>query len=256
VDMSELFWDASVDELKRGYVYLDREEAYVCLVCGERFEKGIVYRDGDTFYEASKFASLHIVRAHGSMFEYLIGLDKKVTGLTDTQKKLMSCFYAGLDDKETMREVGAGSASTIRNHRFTLREKEKQAKLFLAMMDLINDGGGREPKASKLLQVHRTATALDERYVITEEESEQTIRKYFPDGSEGRMSAFPKKEKLKIVVLKHMMNRFESRRRYTEKEVNDILKTAADDYVTVRRYLVEYGFLDREEDGSAYWVKL
>jgi hypothetical protein len=28
-----------------------------------------------------------------------------------------------------------------------------------------------------------------------------------------------------------------------------------DDYVTVRRYLIEYGFLDRKDDGSQYWLK-
>ncbi|KPV60402.1 hypothetical protein QJ48_05600 [Paenibacillus sp. A3] len=33
-------------------------------------------------------------------------------------------------------ELDGGSTSTIRNHRFTLREKKKQAKLFLAIMEL------------------------------------------------------------------------------------------------------------------------
>ncbi|MBJ6950597.1 DUF2087 domain-containing protein, partial [Vibrio cholerae] len=28
------------------------------------------------------------------------------------------------------------------------------------------------------------------------------------------------------------------------------------DFVTLRRYLIEYGFLDRTDDGSQYWVKL
>ena len=28
-----------------------------------------------------------------------------------------------------------------------------------------------------------------------------------------------------------------------------------EDYVHIRRYLIEYGFLDRKADGSAYWVK-
>ncbi|HDR8220879.1 TPA: DUF2087 domain-containing protein, partial [Bacillus cereus] len=27
-------------------------------------------------------------------------------------------------------------------------------------------------------------------------------------------------------------------------------------FVTLRRYLIEYGFLDRTDDGSQYWVKL
>ena len=28
-----------------------------------------------------------------------------------------------------------------------------------------------------------------------------------------------------------------------------------EDYVTVRRNLIEYGFLDRTADGRTYWVK-
>ena len=51
-------------------------------------------------------------------------------------------------------------------------------------------------------------------------------------------------------------------RRYTEKEVNDTLGAwlkqvsprGGLDYVTLRRYLVEFRFLARESDGSAYWV--
>ncbi len=34
-----------------------------------------------------------------------------------------------------------------------------------------------------------------------------------------------------------------------------ILKPIYHDYVMIRRYLIEYGFLDRHRDGSAYWVK-
>lgn len=39
------------------------------------------------------------------------------------------------------------------------------------------------------------------------------------------------------------------------KEFNEIIKTAYYDYVTVRRFLIEYGFLDRKPDGSQYWLK-
>ncbi|MMZ69439.1 hypothetical protein D1872_322810 [compost metagenome] len=51
------------------------------------------------------------------------------------------------------------------------------------------------------------------------------------------------------------MKRFDTHKKYTEKEVNGILRTADTDYVTLRRYLIEYGFLDRKDDGSMYWVK-
>ena len=36
--------------------------------------------------------------------------------------------------------------------------------------------------------------------------------------------------------------------------MNGILQEIYDDYVTIRRYLVEYRFIDREPDGSRYWT--
>ncbi len=43
----------------------------------------------------------------------------------------------GLNDKEIVKEMDGGSTSTIRNHRFTLREKMKQAKVFFSANGII-----------------------------------------------------------------------------------------------------------------------
>ena len=52
-----------------------------------------------------------------------------------------------------------------------------------------------------------------------------------------------------------LWTRFESRRVYTEREVNALLKawTVYGDHVTPRRELVNMGLLAREDDCSAYW---
>ncbi|WP_217557434.1 DUF2087 domain-containing protein [Paenibacillus sp. GbtcB18] len=252
-DVSELFWNASTDEIKRGYVFSDQEEAYVCLVCGKSFTKGIIYREDETFYEAEKFASRHIAAEHGSMFHYLLNLNKKLTGLTDLQKQLLGFFHDGLSDKDIVGELGGGSTSTIRNHRFTMREREKQARVYLALMGLL-DQRPDTGKASSFIAVPKSATVLDERFAITEEENEQFLKLYFPDGVDGPLNKFPKKEKRKIAILRQLAVRFEADRKYTEKEVNEVLKEAWHDYVTIRRYLVEYGFMKRHDDGSAYWI--
>jgi len=59
-----------------------------------------------------------------------------------------------------------------------------------------------------------------------------------------------------VIVLTELAKRFENGRVYSEKEVNEILLTAYEDYAVLRRYLIEYGFMDRELDGSAYWLKV
>jgi hypothetical protein len=251
-EVSELFWNASLEEIKQGYVYEESTEQYICLVCGRRFIKGVIYPHESTLYEAEKFAQIHITHEHTSMFDYLIGLDKKLTGLTDHQKTIVHHFYNGLSDSEIVKELDGGSTSTIRNHRFTLREKAKQAKVFLAIMELME---AKTTKTSQFISIPRSAPMVDERYAITEEENRAIIETYFKQGEEGPLSEFPKKEKRKVAILRHIIKRFELNRKYTEREVNQILKTVYPDYVTLRRYLVEYGFMDRYPDCSAYWVK-
>ena len=166
---SELFWNASLEELKCGYI--QDENHYTCLLCGEIIEKGIVYPHEDVLYEAERFMRIHIDREHQSVFDYLIQLDKKLTGLTEHQNRLLHLFYQGKSDAEVQKELGIGSASTIRNHRFVLKEKERQAKMFLALMELLKE---KDQHAPAFIPVHKTARMVDERYNVTNEEKEQS----------------------------------------------------------------------------------
>jgi hypothetical protein len=250
MDLSELFWNASLEELKSGYI--EEKNHYICLLCGKYFEKGIVYPEDGVMYESSRYVRLHIEKTHHCVFAYLIQLDKKFTGLTEHQKGLLGLFYQGKSDKEIQAEIGIGSASTIRNHRFVLKEKERQAKIFLAMMELLKE---KDKYAPAFIDVHKTARMVDDRYNVTQDENEAILTKYFPDGIKGPLKTFSRKEKDKLVVLREIAKRFEPDRNYDEKEVNQILKTAYDDYATLRRYLIDYGFIDRKIDGSQYWLK-
>ncbi len=252
-DISEKFWDASVEELKKGYVFEAEAEEYICLACGEAFIKGVIYQDNQVLYEAEKFVQLHVQNEHTSMFDYLLNLDKKYTGLTDLQKKMVQFFHMGLNDKEIVKEMDGGSTSTIRNHRFTLREKMKQAKVFLALMELSEE---KSKVQTKFVPIHRTATMVDDRYNITEEENAEVLKAHFTEGLDGPLSTFPKKQKRKLIILRHLVTKFDSNKKYTEKEVNTVIEHVYPDFVTLRRYLIEYGFLDRTADGSQYWVKL
>lgn len=250
MEVSDTFWQASMDEWKRGYVR--EQDAYICLLCSKRTEVGIIYPEDGVLYEAERYLKLHIQQAHGSVFHFLIGMDKKLTGLTDHQNSLLKLFYEGKNDSDIQRELGIGSASTIRNHRFGLKEKERQAKVFLTMMELLKE---KDQHAPAFVDIHKTATMVDERYNLTQEEYEQIVQKYFPEGPSGPLSSFSQQEKHKVVVLREVVKRFEHGISYSEKEVNELLKPVFHDYVKIRRYLIEYGFLDRQPDGSQYWVK-
>jgi len=250
MDIPGLFWNASLEELKNGYA--EEEDYYICLLCGKKIERGIVYAGDGVLYEAGRNIRLHIEQVHESVFEHLIHLDKRLTGLTDHQSSLLQLFYRGKSDGEVQKEMGIGSASTIRNHRFALKEKERQAKVFLALMELLKEKNKRSPG---YLPPHKTARMIDDRYNITQEESERIIKKYFPEGTDSPLKSLDMKEKSKLVVLREIARRFEAKKLYNEKDVNAILKTACDDFATLRRYLIEYGFLERKPDGSQYWLK-
>ncbi|TCP53282.1 hypothetical protein EV586_10615 [Tumebacillus sp. BK434] len=163
--VSDLFWEASVEEMKRGYRHRAADSEYVCLICGETFEEGLIYPSDGRLYEAGKYAGVHVEREHGSVFEFLLGLGKKLTGLTDLQRKLLHYFYYGYTDSEIVDAMDGGSTSTIRNHRFSLREKEKQAKVFLAIMAAI-DGKSQKERKAELMSRERRAK-LKQEYLNT-----------------------------------------------------------------------------------------
>jgi len=249
--MSEdYFSKATLEDLKKGYV--EETDAFICLLCGEVVERGIIYPDEDVLYEAEKYMKLHIERSHQSVFEYLIGLDKKITGLTDHQSNLLRLFYQGKSDAEVQKELEIGSASTIRHHRFMLKEKERQARTFLVLMELLKE---KDDHAPSFVPVHKTAKLVDDRYNITEEEQQKTVSKYFEDQPEAKLRKFPLKEKQRLIILREILKRIDNEVIYSETALNDILKPIYEDYVLIRRLLIEYGFIDRKDDGSEYWVK-
>jgi len=249
-----LLTEISLAELKQGFTFDDAEQHYTCLLCGAKFQEGVIYQEDGQFYEAKLYIRVHIEKQHGSVFHHLLELDKKLTGLTDHQKAILELLYAGASDNEIAKKMDAGSVSTIRNHKFSLREKQKQAKVLLALMELT---GERAAKKQNLLEipVPKDARLADNRLLITEEENEAIIHKYFSDGPDSELDRFPLKEKKRIAIVAELAKQFEPGKNYTEKEVNAILTRYYNDYAILRRYLIEYNFLDRSRDGRAYWVK-
>jgi hypothetical protein len=68
---------------------------------------------------------------------------------------------------------------------------------------------------------------------------------------DGRLVQMPAKRARRLVVLDHVARVFEPGRHYPEHEVNDALRVFYDDFAALRRYLVDEGFLTRED--GVYW---
>ena len=80
--------------------------------------------------------------------------------------------------------------------------------------------------------------------------------KYVSQESPLKISLFPPKEKRKYILLCMIVHEFEVGKSYSELEVNNLLKPIYHDFVTIRRYLVDYHFIDRKTDGSSYWLNV
>jgi hypothetical protein len=72
----------------------------------------------------------------------------------------------------------------------------------------------------------------------------------FVDG-DGRLLRVPRRRAPRLVLLDALAQSFELGQHYAEAEVNDALRAVFDDVATLRRLLVDEGFLDR--DSGWYW---
>ena len=251
MEINEMFLTASLNDMKRGFS--EDKDYFICLLCGKKIEKGIIYSHEDRLLEASKFTQAHIIQTHKSVFEFINAQDKKLTGLSEHQNKLMELFYFGKNDSEIQSEMNIGSQSTIRNHRFALKEKEKQSKLFLVLMDLLKE---KNRNINIPAMKSSNTDGLDDKDGITDLERDKILGKYFTYEPYLKLKTFKMKEKSRIVVLNKISESFEIGRKYTENEINEIISRIYEsDYVAVRRYLIEYGLMDRQANGKAYWIK-
>jgi hypothetical protein len=79
-------------------------------------------------------------------------------------------------------------------------------------------------------------------------EAAKVIRAFVKD---GRLVSMPTTRSKRLVVLDLLAQSFEPGRRFSEKQVNDMLRPWHDDVAALRRYLVDDGLLARE--GGEYW---
>jgi DNA-binding HxlR family transcriptional regulator len=64
---------------------------------------------------------------------------------------------------------------------------------------------------------------------------------------DGRLTSIPAQEKKRLVLLRYLAETvFELGRRYPEKEVNQRLAILHPDVASLRRYLIDLGFMDRK----------
>ena len=80
----------------------------------------------------------------------------------------------------------------------------------------------------------------------------------------GRITGFPRRTRDLHILMKSVVLTFDAAAEYSEREVNeelrlwmaDICPSLEIDHVTLRRRLVDDGYVEREQDGSRYWASV
>jgi len=70
---------------------------------------------------------------------------------------------------------------------------------------------------------------------------------------DGTLISIPVKLTKKLAVLHHIARDLSSETKYPEKELNLIIAKYHDDTAAIRRYMIEFGILERDS-ASVYWV--
>lgn len=80
-------------------------------------------------------------------------------------------------------------------------------------------------------------------------DEESSILNRFLDGE--RLKQLPSKHTHRLVIMRWLAEKFEKEKKHPEKAVNEVLKGHHPDFASLRRALVDYGFMDRKD--GYYW---
>lgn len=79
----------------------------------------------------------------------------------------------------------------------------------------------------------------------------QGVEQFFRE--DGTLIAMPAKHSKKLAILERIARNFTFERKYSEKEVNEIISKYNDDTAAIRRYMIEFKVMQRDTT-STYWL--
>lgn len=164
-----------------------------------------------------------------------------------TRIKILILLAGGELNGQVLAEKLCVTPATITHHAAKLREvslinerREKNTIFFS-----LNDYFIKNYATATMNLIYRTieggTSVLDDNH---KRFKESVIRNFFT--AEGRLKSLPAQLKKKLIVLEHLISKLENGRKYTEKEINEYIKTYHDDFATIRREFIMHQFMFRE----------
>jgi biotin operon repressor len=142
------------------------------------------------------------------------------------------------------------SASTVSHHLSFLKYVglvSAQADGYYSVYQL--EEKALQEKARRLLSMEELGSSSEE------VDLDAYDRKVIADFSrqDGSLKEIPAQRKKLEVILRHIVKDFKPGKRYSEKQVNEMLQRYHEDSATLRRELVGYKLMAREGGGGEYW---
>lgn len=89
---------------------------------------------------------------------------------------------------------------------------------------------------------------VSDEFGVSDPAVQKVLRTYLSD---GRLRLIPRAGAKRRIVLDYLATQFEPGVRYSEAQVNAVLRVYHDDFAALRRYLIDEGLLSREN--GLYW---
>ena len=173
--------------------------------------------------------------------------------MEQAQLERISTLFKALADPARLRILGLLAEQSLSGHQIATRLRLTPPTISHHMRRLA-DAGLVEvtPDAqSRIYSLHDVTLRELSRSILApdsasaEDREENDVIRAFFDGP--RLRQMPASRKKRVVVLRRLLEQFEPGRAYAEPEVNAMLRMAHEDYATLRRELVDYGFLSRDK---------
>jgi hypothetical protein len=178
----------------------------------------------------------------------------------DTQPEILS-FVKAMTSAERLRVIGAlvrgrATQGEIAEHLHLPVRDVFNHLSFLVRVEVISEADGVYELNEKAIEALARGQFEGKRpSYVAKDDQEEDVRKVLKNflNSDGTLKQIPPMGNKLLIVLNFIVDAFAVDTNYTEKEVNTVLRRFHIDTAALRRYLVDYGLMARESDGTRYW---
>jgi predicted transcriptional regulator len=185
--------------------------------------------------------------------------------MMNTSEELVT-FFKALADKNRLKIVGllAEKPYSVEELAALLQLKPPTVSHHLAKLVEVGLVESRTESYYNIYRLDRSALEAKTRRMFSQQELSTVVsdvdadaydKKVIKDYSrrDGGLKTLPSQRKKLEAILRYVVKAFDPGRRYSEKQVNEILSRYHADAATLRRELVGFGLMKREGGGGEYW---